>query len=295
MVNLADKFHSTTARKLRRWCCTHLALCAALMGQSSLANPPDYERESRLKNEIIQNLWDGEIIYLTQADHEAAVVALGAEESAEHEFIAVHTATEDATHVVLMLHGRGQSPLRPFPNDALRQYLYENRIASLAIQLPVLPAGKAYNDYLSLAPLTRTRITESLAWLTKEYPQHQPWLIAHSCGVHQAMDWIEQNGDRNLAGFVGLSMHNFIPDQTPPSPYPIATMSIPLLDVMADNSAPAVLQRAWLRRAKARSAQIDYRAVVIEDSDSSYRQKIPELGETVVEFLNRYPYSPILE
>ena len=263
---------------------------------------PDYEREARLAEAVGEMLWEGEIVMLhTPAESEdgasvepdsgggeqPAAGEAGAAGAGGRKFLAVHSEALDEGRgdVALLLPGRGHHPLREYPNNVVRVGLAESGIASLAIQAPVLEAGRPFNDYLPMLPLIRARISSALDWLDSNYPDSRHHIVAHSCGVHMVMDWIKHHDESRIDSLTGLAMHNFVPNQEPPFPYPIAQMSTPIFDVMSERSSEAVLMRAWKRRAQARAGDAPYQQVIIEGASAVFEGNDLMLVNSIAGFI----------
>lgn len=111
---------------------------------------PDYAREARLAEQIVDDIFDGEPVWLSANDHR---------------FLAIHTPNEDqAKGTVIILHGRGYHPDWPEVAGPLRTGLVDAGWSTLSVQMPVLKKGRLYYDYLPLFRFSRGRIESAISY-----------------------------------------------------------------------------------------------------------------------------------
>ena len=200
-----------------------LALASAI---STPARGSDLEREARLTEEIEANIFDGEVISL---------------DAAGQAFVAVEMASQtDSTRgVVILLHGRGFHADWPENIGPLRVGLSEAGWHTLSVQMPVLHKAAKYFDYLPLLPEASSRIDTALAYLARA--EISPVvLLAHSCGAHMAMYWLDQSKGVGIDAFIGVGMGATDYKQPMQYPFPFASLSIPILDIYGERDYPAV-------------------------------------------------------
>lgn len=212
-------------------------LCAALSPPLAAA---DLEREARIAAEIADSILEGEPLYL-KADG--------------HGFLAIFTPSDDAESrdAVLILHGRGLHPDWQDVVYPLRTVLPQRGWHSLSIQLPVLDKEAKFYDYVEIFPEALPRIDAAIAHLRAQGMQRIV-MIAHSCGVHMGMAWIEARGDDALAGFVGIGMGATDYQQPMRAPFALEGMHVPVLDIFGGEDYPAVQRLAPQRLEAMRAA-----------------------------------------
>ncbi len=188
------------------------------------------EREQRLHDQIIDGIMDGEAIELSAQGHN---------------FLAIHMQSDadEVKGAVIILHGRGLHPDWETVVQPLRTRLPEQSWDTLSLQLPVLHKEAKYYDYEPLFAEALPRIEAAISYL-KEQGVERIVLIAHSCGAHMAMQRIREHGSRDLAAYVGIGMGATDYKQPMKQPFPLDTMTIPVLDVYAEHDFPAVLRMA---------------------------------------------------
>ena len=207
----------------------------------------DELREARLVEEIETNLFDGEVISLGSDDEQ---------------FAAVEMISEDPPRGgIILLHGRGFHADWPENIGPLRVGLSEAGWQTLSLQLPVLEKTAKYFDYLPVLPEAGPRLDAAIAHLS-EQGISPIILLAHSCGAHMAMLWLESSKGKEIDGFVGIGMGATDYKQPMQHPFPFASLDIPVLDIYGENDYPAVHRLAPQRLAlmtqggNARSKQI---------------------------------------
>jgi hypothetical protein len=210
-----------------------LALIPALLLAEIHAAQPDYEREARLAEQIVDMILDGDPVWL---------------EADQREFLGIYTEADESRAAVLILHGRGFHPDWADAINPLRVGLVERGYSTLSLQMPVLAKDAKYYDYIPVFGFAHARIEAGLRFL-RENGHRKVILLAHSCGVHMAMDWISENGDDSIDAYVGLGMGATDYGQPMRKPLPLAQMRVAVLDLYGANEFPAVLRAAPERQA----------------------------------------------
>ena len=206
------------------------ALLLALTGIASplAAAQPDFERETRLAEQIVDMILDGDPLWL---------------EAGDREFLGIYTEADEPGTAVLILHGRGFHPDWADTVGPLRVGLVEHGYSTLSLQMPVLEKDAKYYDYVPIFGHAHARIEAGIDYL-RESGHERVVLVAHSCGVHMAMDWIRARGDTRIDAFVGLGMGATDYRQPMREPFPLAQMKVAVLDLYGAEEFPAVLRAA---------------------------------------------------
>ncbi len=208
----------------RRYWLAILALLLTLPAFSGHGS--DRAREDRLVEEIEANLFDGEVISLMPGANAFTAVQM--------------TSQTDATRGgVILLHGRGFHADWPENIGPLRVGLSEAGWYTLSLQMPVLEKSSKYYDYVPILPEALPRIDAALAHLKAENISPVV-LLAHSCGAHMAMLWMEQYADQGIDAFIGIGMGATDYKQPMRHPFPFASLKVPVLDLYGELDYPAV-------------------------------------------------------
>jgi pimeloyl-ACP methyl ester carboxylesterase len=216
-----------------RFALSALILMPGLVLAGGQSAKPDYEREARLAEQIVDMILDGDAVWL---------------EADQREFLSIYTAADDSRAAVLLVHGRGFHPDWADAINPLRVGLVDSGYSTLSLQMPVLEKEAKYYDYVPIFGFAHARIEAGLRYL-RENGHRKVILLAHSCGVHMAMDWIRENGDSSIDAYVGLGMGATDYGQPMRQPFPLAQMQIAVLDLYGGDEFPAVLRAAPERKA----------------------------------------------
>ncbi len=201
------------------------------IGQA-LATEPDFAREARLADEIVDVILEGDPEWL---------------EADGREFLSIYTAADDARAGILILHGRGFHPDWADTVNPLRVGLVEHGYSTLALQMPVLEKEARYYDYIPIFHHAHARIEAGIQFL-RDNGHKKVVLLAHSCGAHMAMDWIRTRNDRSIDAYVGLGMGATDFRQPMHQTFPLDRMYVPILDLYGADEFPAVIRLAPSRR-----------------------------------------------
>jgi len=190
------------------------------------ADGADREREDRLAEEMETNLFDGDLITLLPDGETFATVEM-------------ESQTDTTRGGIMLLHGRGFHADWPENIGPLRVGLAEAGWHTLSLQMPVLEKSAKYFDYLPVLPEAMPRIDAALAHL-KDQNISPVVLLAHSCGAHMAMLWMEQYADQGIDAFIGIGMGATDYKQPMHHPFPFAALKVPVLDLYGELDYPAV-------------------------------------------------------
>jgi alpha/beta superfamily hydrolase len=249
-----------------------LAVLLSLFAFDNAVADADLAREKRLREQIVDAIFDGEPMTLRANGHE---------------FLAVHMQSEleEVKGAAIILHGRGLHPNWDPIVQPLRTALPEQGWDTLSIQLPVLEKEAKYFDYVPLFPEASPRIEAAIAYL-REQGAKRIVLIAHSCGAHMAMHWIDEQGDGAIDAYIGIGMGATDYQQPMAKPFPLAKMQVPVLDIYGSNDYPAVLRMAAERQAMMEQAGNPQSAQhVIDGAEHYFNGHNDALVEVVGEWL----------
>ncbi len=266
------EYFSLFLGRLRRAAIGGLLLMVGLMTIAHGDESPDYEREARLAEQIVDDIFDGEPVWL---------------EANEHAFLAIHTLTEDEPKgSVVILHGRGYHPDWPEVAGPLRVGLVDAGWSTLSVQMPVLEKGKKYFDYLPLFQYAHQRIEASIHFL-REQSEQPVILIAHSCGAHMANDWLNNNDDTLIDGYVILGAGATDYKQEMQTGFPFANMRVPILDLYGANEFPRPMamlpERKELLKQGGNTQSLQQH---LAGADHYFHDSGPGLTQAVADWLN---------
>ena len=209
---------------------TELLVLAITLAVTTATQASDLAREQRLAEQIVDAILDGDPVSLPAGGHEF----LG---------IYTHAATEPPLGGAIILHGRGTHPDWSQVAGPLRTALPGRGWATLSLQMPVLEKNASYYDYEPVFPEAIPRIEAGIRYLRKQGIKRIV-LIAHSCGVHMSMAWLDQQGDSQLAAYIGIGMGATDYRQPMRKPFPFERLRAPFLNVYGSEDYPAVKRLA---------------------------------------------------
>jgi len=202
-----------------------------ILTHCGIGSASDLVREKRLMDEIVDAILDGDAEMLTANGHE---------------FLTIYTEAENAKGAVIIMHGRGFHPDWVDTVNPLRVGLVEHGWNTLSIQLPVLEKTAKYYDYEPIFHEAIPRIDAAIDFLV-EQGNKKIIIIAHSCGVHMAMEYVREKGEKRFDAYVGIGMGATDYKQPMRKPLPLDKMKKPVLDIYGSDDYPAVHRLAALR------------------------------------------------
>ncbi len=236
------------------------------------ASEPDFARETRLAEEIVDVILDGDAEWL---------------EADGREFLGIYTVADESRAAVIILHGRGFHPDWADTVNPLRVGLVEHGYSTLSLQMPVLEKDAKYYDYAPIFHYAHARIEAGIRFLS-DNGHKKVVLLAHSCGVHMAMDWIRARGDQTIYAFIGLGMGATDYRQPMKQAFPLDSMRVPILDLYGSQEYPAVIRMAPLRKSMiANIGHVNSRQLVLPEADHYFTDQGDALVDVVADWLGR--------
>lgn len=209
-----------------------LSLGISLLMISLLCHSADLARETRMKQQVADYIMQGNVVMLRDA-------------VAGHEFLSIFTEaeTDSPKGAVIIMHGRGYHPNWPELVYPLRTGLPQHGWHTLSIQMPVLDTTASFYDYMDIVDEAHPRIEAAIKFLQQQKIE-SIILLAHSCSVHMAVDWLHKNPATDASGFIGIGMGSTDKNQPMRQPFPLQTIKIPILDIRGEYDYPAVKRNA---------------------------------------------------
>lgn len=264
---------SKAARQFVSFIC--LLLVTAYSGSVSAKGDewPDYERETRINEQVEPYLFDGDAVWLSDG---------------EREFLTVQIKVDDSRGAVILLHGRDVHLDEEELIGPLRIGLAEHGWDTLSVQMPVLEKGKTYFDYLPILKYAHPRIEAAIRYL-EEQGASRIVLAAHSCGVHMANDWMNSISEPPIDGYIAMGLGTTDAGQELKTPFPIGKLKIPVLDIYGTKEYPRPLamvpyrQKLLERNGNPLSAQVS-----VEGASHFFRGYGPTMVGKLAEWLDGF-------
>ncbi len=194
----------------------------------------DFTRENRMVGQIADAVMEGDVEYLELKNGK------------EIFSIFMENETYNTKGGVIILHNRGQHANWSNTIKPLRIGLVKKGWHTLSVQMPILNKNAKYYDYVPIFPYSHDRIDAAIDFY-KEKGVNNIVLIAHGCGAHMAMSYIDKYGDSKIKGYIGIGMGATDYKQKIVNGFPLYKMSAPILDIYADNDFNGVIKLAPYR------------------------------------------------
>ena len=233
----------------------------------------DIAKEKRMKEQVADYVMEGEVVLL---------------KAASHDFLSIYMETDKkpAKGNIIIIHGRGFHPNWPELVYPLRTGLPNYGWNTLSIQMPVLSNESTFYDYMKILPQAHPRIESALNYLKLKNTQNII-ILAHSCGVHMAFDWLHKNPEKGLSAFIGVGMGSTDYGQPMLNPFPLDEIKIPVLDIRGEHDYPAVHRNAARRMEKIKQAgNPKSQQRVVTNSDHYFTDRGDALLKEVTDWLD---------
>jgi pimeloyl-ACP methyl ester carboxylesterase len=236
---------------------------------------PDYAKEQRWAEQIVDFLIDGDPVWL-QANR--------------HKFLGIYTEayTNKRLGAVILIHGGGVHPDWQQVMKPLRTALPGQGWATLAIQMPVLPNGTDERAYVPLFKYVPARIDAAVRFLRK-HNVNNIVLLGHSLGASMASDYLAHSQQPGIRAFVGIGMKGI------PQPNEFAVLdnakslvriNIPVLDIYGSNSNEEVIGSVHRRAFALKSVGAAHsRQVYIKNADHYFEGHEKQLDAVINDWL----------
>ena len=251
--------------------------CLVMVAGLSLAQASDTAKEKRWADQIVDELIDGEAVWLQTGDHK---------------FLAIYTehTTESGKGGAIIMHGMGIHPNWPDAIYPLRTRLPEFGWTTLSVQLPILHNEAVSEDYAPLMIEVPTRIDAAVAFL-KQQGIENIVLVGHSLGAVMAIYHVAGNSASvpqiSAVATIGLNAQDTVSES-------LDTLAIlervkhPLLDVVGSEDNPDVKDTAAQRKQAAeRGGIVHYKQIVIVGSNHFHVGQEAALVDAVNEWLSK--------
>lgn len=234
------------------------ASCLWAAGPAGGAGVADYEREERWAQEVVPSIVVGDAVWLSTSSRPRVLAIV----------------TEPAAPLkggVVVVHGLGVHPDWGLIGG-LRIGLADSGYVTLAVQMPVLAAGAARDDYPATMPEAVERLTAAIDHLRRKGVAKIA-IVSHSMGASMANAFLARNA---VDAWVPIGM--FGPFAAPPRE--------PVLDIVAETEIVPVRETAPAR-ASTLPKDACSRQVTIAGADHYFERQQKELVAAIATFLER--------
>jgi Protein of unknown function (DUF3530) len=239
-----------------------VACAIAMLGVHAVAvdAAPDYAREQRWAAEIVPAIVVGEAVYLSTPS--------------QPRVLALYTSVVQPKGGVIVVHGVGVHPDWGLIGG-VRTGLADAGFATLSVQMPVLAAAAAREDYIALFPEADERIAAGIAFL-RDHGIKRIAIVSHSMGASMVNAYLARPETARVDGWVPIGMmvdFSAVPRE-------------PVLDVVASEDFREV-RVAQPQREQKLPRDACTKQIVIAGTDHYMENRQKELVAAIVPFLDR--------
>ena len=228
---------------------------------------PDKSRESMIYEQSLSEIFDGKHLYI---DYKFGKYSM------------LEVYNEDHNTAVLFLHGRGLSPNEQNLAYPVRVTL-SNLYNTYSLQLPVLKKQSTYLEYTKIFYDSDERILSALEHIYKK--NNKVIIIAHSCGVHMLMSFIQnKNFTNNISSLVLIGSGAVDKGEKLIYEYPYGKIQVPILDLYGENDFNLVLKNANKRKQLIKETSAKSQQIKIKSSDHYHTDN----SERVITFVKKW-------
>ena len=228
---------------------------------------PDKSRESMIYEQSLSEIFDGKHLYI---DYKFGKYSM------------LEVYNEDHNTAVLFLHGRGLSPNEQNLAYPVRVTL-SNLYNTYSLQLPVLKKQSTYLEYTKIFYDSDERILSALEHIYKK--NNKVIIIAHSCGVHMLMSFIQnKNFTNNISSLVLIGSGAVDKGEKLIYEYPYGKIQVPILDLFGENDFNLVLKNASKRKQLIKATSSKSEQIKIKSSDHYHTDN----SERVITFVKKW-------
>ena len=233
----------------------------------------DLAKEQRWADQIIEQLFDGEAVWLT-ADG--------------IEFLGLYTpAASEPKGSVIVLHGIGVHPDWPQVVNPLRVGLSEAGWSTLSVQLPILENEAEAEEYRPLFEAVPQRVEAATDYLKKR-GSPPIFLVAHSMGVLMALHYLGEDSSTGISGLVSIGASVGGRGSLDESASQLVGIRLPVLDIYGENDLDSVLTGTTTRTAVAQaSGNDDFTQIEVPGADHFFDGYEPQLLNAVASWLEQ--------
>jgi len=245
----------------------------ALTASVNAATQSDSAKEQRWSEQIVDQLIDGEDVWL---------------EARKHRFLTIYTPAEQTPlqGTVVLIHGTGAHPDWPQVIQPLRSGLAENGWQSLSLQMPLPPGGADQDLQGQLIQEGADRISAALDWLA-EQGAGKITLISHSRGGADLLFYAADRQDDRLESLVVIGVNGTftnVPDSMG-TLQSLSKIKLPVLDVYGSSDLQGVLDTADARKQVALAGSSGYQQTRVDGADHFFESREAELLALVIDWL----------
>lgn len=233
------------------WVLCYLALVPAPAISETFS---DTEKEKRWADQIIDTLFDGEVVWLSADGHEF----LGIEMMSDQ---------DPGKDAMIVVHGIGVHPNWEQVVRPIRVEMAESGWRTLSIQMPILRNDATSEEYAPLFEEVPQRFAAAIQHL-KSKGAERIVIAAHSLGAAMSSWYLADDVSGDISALVVIGMNADAESEPVDTAMALRRIQVPVLDIYGEEDLPAVVSTSAIRADAAHSGgNTDYRQVRIAGAD----------------------------
>lgn len=228
----------------------------------------DTAKEQRWAEQIIDTLFDGDIVWLNAQGHQ---------------FLGIEMEAADGNNnmAAIVVHGIGVHPNWEQVVRPLRVELTEHGWRTLSIQMPILPNEAESMAYQPLFEEVPERFAAAIMHLQDQGIAHIV-IVAHSMGSAMTTQYMAQNPHSPVEALVLVGMNSNVDNVPVNTAQNLNAIKIPVLDLYGSEDLAGVIDSAPRRvEAADDGGNISYHQVVVDGANHFFDGKEEELVNQV--------------
>ena len=125
---------------------------------------------------------------------------------------------------------------------------------------------------MPIFPYAHQRISAAIDFF-KEQDINNIVIVAHGCGAHMSMSYIDKYGNSDISAYVGIGMGATDYKQKIIRQFPLAKMDMPILDIFGEKDYPGVVRLAKQRKPLLNKGNNRNLQLLVEDADHYYQER----------------------
>lgn len=241
-----------TVRVVITWCV--LCYFALVPAQAVSETFSDTEKEKRWADQIIDTLFDGEVVWLSANNHQFLAIEMASDQ-------------EPIKDAMIVVHGIGVHPNWEQVVRPIRVEMAESGWRTLSIQMPILRNEASSEEYAPLFEEVPQRFAAAIKHL-KSKGAERIVIAAHSLGAAMSSWYLAADDSGDISALVIIGMNADAESEPVDTAMALRRIQVPVLDIYGEDDLPAVVSTSAIRAIAADSGgNTDYLQVRIAGAD----------------------------
>jgi len=252
------------------WVLCYLALVPAQAVSETFS---DTEKEKRWADQIIDTLFDGEVVWLSANDHQ---------------FLGIEMASDEGSgkNAMIVVHGIGVHPNWEQVIRPIRVEMVESGWRTLSIQMPILRNEASAEEYKPLFDEVPGRFAAAIDYLQSTGAERIV-IVAHSLGAAMSSWYLADDDSGDISALVIIGMNADSASMPVDTARTLQRIQLPVLDIYGEEDLAAVVSSSPRRASAAHTGgNSHYLQVKIAGADHFFDGQEEPLLEQITGWLN---------